>query len=136
VKKGGRRRKRIGGRTVAGETEYGLDFAQIDVEAAQMRRATRGDAVKTFALAALAALSLAGPAVAATTKSTPSFTSLDTCALEGRGVAIGNGACLRITGGVSFTESWGNAVGGFGEAPGGRPIVTTPAGTYTIPEPR
>jgi len=95
--------------------------------------------VKTFAVAMLAVAALAGPVLAAGASKpapAPTFTSLDKCALEGRGVTIGDGTCLRITGGVSFTQSWGNVVGGYGEAPGGQPIVTTPAGTYTIPEPR
>ena len=67
----------------------------------------------------------------------PAFTSIDPCALNGGGVLLGDsGTCLKITGGVSFTQSWGNASGGYLDAPGGQPIVTTPSGTYTIPAPR
>jgi len=63
------------------------------------------------------------------------FTNLDSCALLGRGFDVGGGVCLKVTGGVSYTQTFGNAVGGFNNGPGGMPIVTTPAGTYSIPVP-
>ena len=66
----------------------------------------------------------------------PVFTTLDACALKGRGFDIGDGVCLKVTGGVYFQQSWGNATGGNGGASGGQPIVVTPDDTYTLPSPR
>ena len=93
--------------------------------------------MKTLLLAALLVSVASGGALASDHKGKASeFTTIDPCALKGRGFEIGEtGTCLKITGGVSYWQSWGNSTGGDGE-PGGLTIVNTPAGAYTIPAPR
>ncbi|MGN6102910.1 MAG: hypothetical protein ACTHOR_17365 [Devosia sp.] len=95
--------------------------------------------MKPALIAAVLVLAAVLPAAAAEQKKPASstFTTLNSCALKGRGFEIGDGVCLKVTGGVYVQQSFGNAVGGteWGE-PGGLPIVNTPAGTYTIPVPR
>ena len=89
-------------------------------------------------LAAMAVVLAVAPALAAGPKPLPQpqFTTLDSCALKGRGLTIAEGnVCLEITGGVSYYQSWGNAYGGQGTNEG-LVIVTTPAGVSTIPAPR
>jgi hypothetical protein len=64
-------------------------------------------------------------------------TTLDACDLQGRGLTIATThACVRITGGVSFTEAWGNyKTDDYGYPINGQKLVTTPGGVFTIPAP-
>ena len=88
--------------------------------------------VLAFCLLASVAPVLAAEAPAPTQQ----FTTLDSCALKGRGFNVaGSDVCLKVTGGVSYWQTWGNAVGGDG-SDRGQVIVTTPAGPSTIPAPR
>ena len=85
--------------------------------------------------AVIAVLMLAGAAQATDHKI--KGTTLDACDLQGHGltVAIDNG-CIRITGGVSFTQSWGNyKTDDYGYPINGQPLVRTPGGVFTIPAP-
>ena len=96
--------------------------------------------MRAMVLAVVVLVAGVGPALAGAhgKPAASDFTTLDRCAAEGRGVPLGDdGVCLKVTGGVTYWQSWGNAVGGTDDGePGGMPIVTTPAGTYTIPAPR
>ncbi|MDR3471547.1 MAG: hypothetical protein P4M09_07630 [Devosia sp.] len=91
--------------------------------------------MRAVSVASLVVVALACPATAAAPKQ-PVMTTLDACSLKGRGFAIADGnACLKITGGVTYWQSWGNAVGGQGTGEG-ETIVVTPAGNSTVPVPR
>ena len=91
--------------------------------------------MRTAIFVMLGVIGLVGPAVAGEHKA-PQFTTLDACALKGRGIPLADGkVCLEVTGGINYWQSWGNAEGGQGTGIG-ETIVTTPAGTSTIPIPR
>ena len=64
----------------------------------------------------------------------PQFTSLDRCALQGRGVALPDSdVCLKVTGGIYYSQSWSNGSLGGVDAVDGMTIVDTPAGKYAVP---
>jgi len=84
-------------------------------------------------LLAVAIVANFGQAMAASETRMPQFTTLDSCALKGRGVTLaGSDVCFKVTGGVYFEQSWGNAVGGDGTGLG-KVIVVTPDDVTTIP---
>lgn len=65
-------------------------------------------------------------------------TTLNACDLENNSaldIAIDN-VCIRISGGVSYSQSWGNyKTDDYGYPINGQPLVTTPGGVFTIPAP-
>jgi hypothetical protein len=85
----------------------------------------------------LAALLLAGGTARAADQQRIEGTTLDGCELQGQGLTIATtNACVRITGGVSFRQSWGNyKTDDYGYPINGQPLVTTPGGVFTIPAP-
>ena len=92
--------------------------------------------MKLVFLVVMAVLVLAG-ATYASDRQKILGTTLDACDLEGHGLTIATThACDRITGGVSFTEAWGNyKTDDYGYPINGQKLVTTPGGVFTIPAP-
>lgn len=92
--------------------------------------------MRFIALAATVVLLLAGGARAADHQKIEG-TTLDACDLQSHGLAIATtNGCVRITGGVSYTQSWGNyKTDDYGYPINGEPLVTTPGGVFTIPAP-
>ena len=90
-----------------------------------------------FVLSAVAAVLLLAGASHASDRQKIGGTTLDGCDLQGHGLTIATTtACVRITGGVSYTQSWGNyKTDDYGYPINGQPLVTTPGGVFAIPAP-
>jgi len=92
----------------------------------------------TVLMLLLAQAGAIGGAQAADSRRFTGGTTLNACDLQNNtalDIAIDN-VCIRISGGVSYSQSWGNyKTDDYGYPINGQPLVTTPGGVFTIPAP-